>query len=93
MSDPFPGTEYPEKMTMQDQVFQDRLKEMVGQIDSLPESEQAALRELVAQTQARRESMQQNFGRIRESVNDLQMQVKYLTFDLEATRRERDELS
>ncbi len=77
---------------MQDEVFQDRLNEMVGQIDALPEVEQEALRELVAETQVRRESLQANFDLIRERVSDLQMQVKYLTFDLEATRRERDEL-
>lgn len=73
---------------MRENEFQARLGELLGQIQSLPAGEKQRLEKLAEETKARHERMQQTIRDLQESLDYLRLSVKYLVFDLEATRRE-----
>lgn len=73
---------------MKEQDFQDRLGELMSNISDLPASEQDRIRQLAAETQDRHTRMKKTIGELQESLDYLRLSVKYLVFDLEATRRE-----
>jgi len=73
---------------MDDQAFQQRLAELVGEIDDLPEENRDRLRNLCEEAKARQERMKKMIGNLTENLDYLRLSVKYLVFDLEATRRE-----
>ena len=77
---------------MNDQEFQTRLTELMNQISSLPQSERPKLEKLAVETRARHEKMKQTITELQESLDHLRLSVKYLVFDLEATRRENNYL-
>ena len=55
---------------------------------SLPESERGELTQLAEETKTRHERMRKTIGELQDSLDYLRLSVKYLVFDLEATRRE-----
>ncbi|MEX2219137.1 MAG: hypothetical protein WD749_10310 [Phycisphaerales bacterium] len=73
---------------MNEQEFDQRLGELMGQITSLPEADQGELAQLAEETRARHDKMRRTIGELQESLDYLRLSVKYLVFDLEATRRE-----
>lgn len=73
---------------MKDQRFDTRLSELLEQIDDLPAAERDRLRKLAEETKERRERMGKTVSQLQESLDYLRLSVKYLVFDLEATRRE-----
>ncbi|TVQ62999.1 MAG: transcriptional regulator [Phycisphaerales bacterium] len=73
---------------MTDREFQDKLTQLMDQIEQAPESERARLRDLAAETRDRHTRMRRIIGELQESLDYLRLSVKYLVFDLEATRRE-----
>ena len=73
---------------MNEQDFKTKMTELLGQINSLPESERPRLEKLAEETQTRHEKMKQTLGNLQESLDHLRLTVKSLVFDLEATRRE-----
>ncbi|MDX2197503.1 MAG: hypothetical protein SF069_00855 [Phycisphaerae bacterium] len=73
---------------MDESAFQKKLGELVDQIESLPESERDRLRQIAAETQQRHEKMKASFKSLQDSIDYLRLGIKYLMFDLEATRRE-----
>lgn len=73
---------------MNEQEFQARLGELISQINSAPESEQADMMKMVEETKGRHERMKRTINDLQESLDYLRLSVKYLVFDLEATRRE-----
>ena len=73
---------------MNEQDFKTKMTELLGQINSLPESERPRLEKLAEETQTRHEKMKQTLGNLQESLDPLRLTVKSLVFDLEATRRE-----
>ncbi|TVQ61174.1 MAG: transcriptional regulator [Phycisphaerales bacterium] len=73
---------------MNEQDFQARLADLIGKIGDLPESEQARLKDLAEETKDRHSRMKKTIGELTESLDYLRLSVKYLVFDLEATRRE-----
>lgn len=77
---------------MTEQDFQNKLAELMKQIESLPPSERGPLEKLAAETRERHERMKKTVGELQESLDYLRLSVKYLVFDLEATRRENDYL-
>jgi len=77
---------------MNEQEFQARLGELIEQIEHLPERERERLRDLAAETRERHERMRDTISGLQESLDHLRVSVKYLVFDLEATRRENDSL-
>ena len=68
--------------------FQTRLTKLLEQIETLPESERPKLAQLASETQVRHQKMKKTIAELQESLDHLRLSVKYLVFDLEATRRE-----
>lgn len=77
---------------MDEQTFQNKLSELVGEISTLPKAEQEKLNELAAKTQSRHQKLRKTVADLQESLDYLRLSIKYLMFDLEATRRENQAL-
>lgn len=73
---------------MDENTFQTRMNELLGKINELPREHRARLEALAEETRDRRERIQSSIGELQESIDYLRLAVKYLVFDLEATRRE-----
>ncbi|TWT40348.1 hypothetical protein RAS1_40560 [Phycisphaerae bacterium RAS1] len=73
---------------MDEQVFQKKLAELVAEIETLPEAERDRLRQMAAETKQRHDDIQRSVRTLQESIDFLRLGIKYLLFDLEATRRE-----
>ncbi len=73
---------------MNDQDFQNKLGELLKQIGSLPEEQRPELEKLAEETKSRHERMKKTLSELQDSLDHLRLTVKYLVFDLEATRRE-----
>jgi len=73
---------------MNEQEFQQKLCELISQIDQLPSGQRDQLLQLAEQTKSRHEKIRQTVKDLQESLDYLRLSVKYLVFDLEATRRE-----
>jgi predicted enzyme involved in methoxymalonyl-ACP biosynthesis len=73
---------------MNDSEFNDKLSNLMRQIETLPPSEQDRLRSLAEETKERQEKLKTTVNSLQESLDYLRLSIKYLVFDLEATRRE-----
>jgi predicted enzyme involved in methoxymalonyl-ACP biosynthesis len=73
---------------MDESSFQKRLSELIAQIDTLPEAERQRLRAMAAETRQRHEDLKKSVSSMQESLDFLRLWIKYMLFDLEATRRE-----
>jgi hypothetical protein len=74
--------------TMDETTFQNKLAELMGEISTLPKAERDKLTDLAQKTQARHEKLKKTVNDLQESLDYLRLSIKYLVFDLEATRRE-----
>jgi len=68
--------------------FQSKLAELMGEISTLPPSERQKLEKIATETRERHERLRQTVSSLQESLDYLRLSIKYLVFDLEATRRE-----
>jgi hypothetical protein len=68
--------------------FQKRLAELVAVIETLPEGERDRLRQLAQETKDRHDQIKKSVNAIQDSIDFLRLGIKYMLFDLEATRRE-----
>jgi len=73
---------------MDESTFKQQLSELVSEINLLPEAERQKLTLLAEQTRQRHEEIKKTVGSLHESIDFLRLSIKYLLFDLEATRRE-----
>ncbi|MCE9590096.1 MAG: transcriptional regulator [Planctomycetes bacterium] len=73
---------------MDETTFQTKLAELMGEISTLPKAEREKLTALAAKTQERHEKLRKTVTDLQESLDYLRLSIKYLVFDLEATRRE-----
>ena len=73
---------------MDDQTFQVKLAELMSKIQKLPETERGRLERLVEEAAKGRQRIQNSVSELQESLDHLRLTIKYLVFDLEATRRE-----
>jgi chromosome segregation ATPase len=73
---------------MTEHEFQSKLAELMGEISALPVAERRKLEQLADETRARHERLRQTVSSLQESLDYLRLSIKYLVFDLEATRRE-----
>lgn len=73
---------------MDEKTFQTKLANLMGEINTLPEGERKKLANLAQQTRERHTKMKKTMGELQESLDYLRLSIKYLVFDLEATRRE-----
>ena len=73
---------------MDEKAFQEKLANLMGEINTLPEGERKKLANLANQTRERHDKMKKTVSDLQESLDYLRLSIKYLVFDLEATRRE-----
>lgn len=73
---------------MDEATFQNKLAELMDEISSLPKTERDKLTALAAQTKQRHQKLRKTVNDLQESLDYLRVAIKYLVFDLEATRRE-----
>ena len=73
---------------MNEQDFQAKLGELISQIGKLPESDRPAIAAIANETKDRHDKMKKTINDLQESLDYLRLSIKYLVFDLEATRRE-----
>ncbi len=73
---------------MDETTFQKKLSELVAEIDTLPEEERQRLAMLAEETKQRHRELKKTVNTLHESIDFLRLSIKYLLFDLEATRRE-----
>ncbi|CAN5684699.1 hypothetical protein BH11PLA1_BH11PLA1_02160 [soil metagenome] len=73
---------------MNEQDFQNTLGDLLQQIGELPDQERAKMTELATETRDRHDRMQKTVCDLQESLDYLRLSIKYIMFDLEATRRE-----
>src|SRR5436305_9202179 len=77
-----------EKRIMTEAEFQSKLAELMGEITTLPPTERKKLEKLANETRERHERLRATVSSLQESLDYLRLSIKYLVFDLEATRRE-----
>lgn len=73
---------------MDEKAFQQKLAELMGEISTLPVSERKKLEAMARETQDRHKRLRKTVSDLQESIDYLRLSIKYLVFDLEATRRE-----
>lgn len=73
---------------MDESTFQQKLAELVAEIGTLPVGEREKLETLAKQTKKRHADLRKTVSDLQESIDFLRLSIKYLVFDLEATRRE-----
>jgi chromosome segregation ATPase len=77
---------------MDENEFNNKLRELINEIAALPKDKQEQLKPLVEETKKRHEDIKEDISKISRSLADLRICLKYLLFDLEATKRERDKM-
>jgi nitric oxide reductase activation protein len=71
-----------------DRAFQAKLNELVEEIGSIPAKERQKLIMLVNKSQKNQNKIKKSVASLQESLDYLRVTIKYMIFDLEATRRE-----
>jgi predicted enzyme involved in methoxymalonyl-ACP biosynthesis len=73
---------------MSDSEFNAELSKIMTNVHTLPVAEQEKVKQLAADSRDRHEKLRKTVHSLQESLDYLRLSVKYLVFDLEATRRE-----
>ena len=73
---------------MDEATFEKRLNELVSEIGSMPTSQRKKLIILAEKTRKCHKQLKKSVNNLQESLDYLRVSIKYLLFDLEATRRE-----
>lgn len=79
-------------MKMNEETFQRKLTELIAEIGTLPTNERGRLELLAQQTKERHQELKKTVNSLQESIDFVRLSIKYLLFDLEATRRENAQL-
>lgn len=77
---------------MNEETFQRKLSELIAEIATLPEGERDRLELLAEQTRERHRQLKETVNSLQESIDFVRLSIKYMLFDLEATRRENQQL-
>jgi hypothetical protein len=77
---------------MNEETFQRKLGELIAEIGTLPEGERGKLEVLAAETRERHRQLKETVSSLQESIDFVRLSIKYMLFDLEATRRENAQL-
>jgi len=73
---------------MEDQKFDAQLAEVLNQVEGLTAADRDRIERFARETRNRHEKMRTTLSELQDSLDHLRLSVKYLVFDLEATRRE-----
>ncbi len=74
--------------SVDDQAFQNKFNELMQKLHELPDAERTRLEQLAQEAKNRRQRIQASVTELQVSLDNLRLSVKYIVFDLEATRRE-----
>jgi len=77
---------------MDEETFEKKLQELIHEIARLPGNKQKELAPPIEKTKNRHDEIKKRTCKVTNSLLDLRICLKYILFDLEATRRERDRL-
>lgn len=77
---------------MNDADFNEKLFEILKETESFPKPEQEKILNLTRKNRDTQEKLQQKLSNLQQSLDYLRLGIKYLIFDLEATRRENTDL-
>ncbi|MCZ6806724.1 MAG: hypothetical protein O7F08_07210 [Deltaproteobacteria bacterium] len=77
---------------MNEDTFQRKLAELIAEIGTLPAGERDKIEMLAEQTRERHRQLKETVSSLQESIDFVRLSIKYMLFDLEATRRENDQL-
>ena len=77
---------------MNEETFHRKLAELIAEIATLPDGDREKLEMLAEQTQARHRQLKETVSSLQESIDFVRLSIKYMLFDLEATRRENEQL-
>ena len=87
--DHFPHTPRPRTpIGLSDDGFRATLDGLLGQVDALPPAQREPLQAAADATRQRQDQLRKTVERLQETLDFLRLSIKYLAFDLEATRRE-----
>lgn len=78
-------------LSMSEKQFPDILEELMGKMEGGPDSHIDELSQ-ITKRHAKIKELSRVAAELKETLEAVRVTVKYLIFDLEATRRERDEL-
>ena len=73
---------------MDEITFQRKMQELMSRIQAMPESSSDQPEQAASLAGERRDRIKASVAELQESLDYLRLSVKYLVFDLEATRRE-----
>ena len=73
---------------MDEAAFEKKLNELVNEIGSIPSPQRDRLVMLAKQTRDCHKQLKKSVNNLQESLDYLRVSIKYMLFDLEATRRE-----
>ena len=73
---------------MDQAAFETKLNELIKEINTIPSPQREKLILLAKQTEEYHKKLSKGVSSLQESLDYLRVSVKYLIFDLEATRRE-----
>lgn len=73
---------------MNENEFQAKLGDLIDQISSLPADQREKLTALADDAKDRHARMKKTVADLQDSLDYLRLSIKYIMFDLEATRRE-----
>ncbi len=73
---------------MNEQDFQSQLGDLMGEISTLPAIDRERFEKLADETRQKHEKLSKTLSGVQDSLDYLRLSIKYLVFDLEATRRE-----
>jgi hypothetical protein len=73
---------------MDEAAFQEQLSELLVEIQKFPELEKQKLHGLAGEATTRQAKLKDSIANLQSSLDYLRLSIKYLTFDLEATKRE-----
>ena len=73
---------------MDEGTFEKKLGELVSEIETMPKRDRDKLDTLADETRKRHKELKKTVTNLHESIDFLRLSIKYLMFDLEATRRE-----
>jgi len=73
---------------MDEVAFEKKLNELVNEIGSIPAPQRDRLIMLAKQTRDCHKRLKKSVNNLQESLDYLRVSIKYMLFDLEATRRE-----
>ena len=73
---------------MDEMAFQEQISELLVEIQRFPELEKKKYDDVCSGASTRHEKLRKSVASLQNSLDYLRLSIKYLTFDLEATKRE-----